>query len=188
MSERVDRFRADRFRSALARNAAGVHGPVPAEQAAKVCAERVVELAGAGAVAVPALDLVLEPLGVLAALAGTGLALVGPDTPAWLERVAGAAVGVTGAVAGIAETGTVALVCGPGAPRAVSLLPDAHVCVVQARDLYDDVPEAVAAVVGRPLPPALVWVSGPSRSADLEKRITLGVHGPRTFEVIVVED
>lgn len=92
----------------------------------------------------------------------------------------------TGAV-GCAETGTIALDGGPGqGRRALSLVPDLHVCVISAAAIVETVPELVAALepsarAGRPI----VLVSGPSATSDIELNRVEGVHGPRRLVVVV---
>jgi L-lactate dehydrogenase complex protein LldG len=101
-----------------------------------------------------------------------------------LDRVDGV---MTGATLAIAETGTVVLqhVAGQGR-RAVTLVPDYHLCVVRVADVVETVPEAMArlqATAGV----ATTFVSGPSATADIEMTRIKGVHGPRFLDVILVD-
>jgi L-lactate utilization protein LutC len=91
---------------------------------------------------------------------------------------------VTRARLGIAETGTIVLDHGPGqGRRAITLVPDHHVCVVAASHVVADVPDAFD-VLDASLP--LTWISGPSAPSDSELDRVEGVHGPRRLHVIVV--
>lgn len=91
---------------------------------------------------------------------------------------------VTRARVGIAETGTVILDHGPGqGRRAISLVPDLHVCVVDADQIVPDVPDALPLLDPR-LPHT--WISGPSATSDIELDRVEGVHGPRQLVVLVV--
>jgi L-lactate dehydrogenase complex protein LldG len=92
---------------------------------------------------------------------------------------------MTGATLAIAETGTVVLQNVPGqGRRAVTLVPDYHLCVVRVEDVVETVPEAIErlqATAGL----ATTFVSGPSATADIEMTRIKGVHGPRFLDVIL---
>jgi L-lactate dehydrogenase complex protein LldG len=96
---------------------------------------------------------------------------------------------VTGCTLAIAQTGTIVLNGGERqGRRALSLLPDYHLCLVEAAQVLDLVPEAIAALVASGASTkALTFISGPSATSDIELSRVEGVHGPRTLEVLVVE-
>jgi L-lactate dehydrogenase complex protein LldG len=134
---------------------------------------------------------------------GAQRVIVPPDLPAeWrptgtellvdgelANDVLDAADGVlTGCALGIAETGTIVLDGGARqGRRAITLLPDYHLCVVEASQIVGTVPEAIAALdaAARERRP-ITFVSGPSATSDLELSRVEGVHGPRSLEVLVV--
>jgi len=107
-------------------------------------------------------------------LAGDGL------SPEALDATDGV---ITTAAVAIAETGTIVLDGGPGqGRRALSLVPDYHLCILHAGQIVGIVPQALERLEpGRPC----TWISGPSATSDIELDRVQGVHGPRTLEVIL---
>jgi L-lactate dehydrogenase complex protein LldG len=97
-------------------------------------------------------------------------------------------VGITGCYCAIAETGTLMLLSGPDTPASVSLLPETHVAVLAASRIVAGMEEAwnLARTELGVLPRAVNFVSGPSRTGDIEQTIVLGAHGPYRVHVVVV--
>jgi L-lactate dehydrogenase complex protein LldG len=97
-------------------------------------------------------------------------------------------VGVTGAFAAIAETGTLVLASGPDTPATVSLLPETHIAIVPAARIVAHMEDAwaLARAEFRQLPRAINFVSGPSRTADIDQTIVLGAHGPYRVHIVLV--
>jgi iron-sulfur cluster protein len=167
------------FAERVADYRASVHRTGPdgvAALVASVCAEHGVERLG------------LAP-DVPAEWRPDGVELVEDDglAPAELDTLGGA---LTGCAVGIAETGSFVLDGGPGqGRRALSLVPDLHVCVVREDQVVGLVPEAVARLdqsvrEGRPL----TFVSGPSATSDIELNRVEGVHGPRILHVLLLSE
>ena len=101
-------------------------------------------------------------------------------------------VSLTGAFAGIAETGTLMLVSGPKGPTTLNFLPDTHIVMLKTSQVvgpYEDAWDRVRAKYGRGVLPRTVnFITGPSRTADIEQTIQLGAHGPRRLHIVIVED
>ena len=118
-----------------------------------------------------------------------------PWTETALEILHGASEGsdvnaVSVAFAGIAESGTLALVSGPDNPTTLNFLAENHI-VVLPRDAieadYESVFASLRAIYGKgDAPRALNFITGPSRSADIEQTLLLGAHGPRRLHIVVV--
>jgi L-lactate dehydrogenase complex protein LldG len=98
-----------------------------------------------------------------------------------------AQMGLTGAQAGLADTGSIVLVSGPGRPRSASLLPPVHVALLSIDDLFaslNDVFNARPELVQ--MGSNIVVITGPSRTADIELTLTIGVHGPSELHVVLL--
>lgn len=115
----------------------------------------------------------------------TGIDAVTDDPPLTHEDLDQADGVLTTCALAIAQTGTIILDGGPGmGRRALTLLPDYHLCVVKQDQLVGSVPEAMRTLAERKTHP-LTFVSGPSATVDIEMTRVRGVHGPRRLEVIV---
>ena len=93
--------------------------------------------------------------------------------------------GQTRAIYGLADPGSVVFAASPEEPRAGSLLPDVHIAVLEERNMLPDLATLFSRVGGN-LPSSLAIVSGPSKSADIEQILALGVHGPREQHVALL--
>ncbi|MDP2825407.1 MAG: lactate utilization protein C [Sulfuritalea sp.] len=98
-------------------------------------------------------------------------------------------VGITGCFCAVAETGTLMLCSSPDTPAAVSLLPETHIAIVRAARILPCMEDAWALArkeLGT-LPRAVNFISGPSRTGDIEQTIVLGAHGPYRVHLVIVE-
>lgn len=172
---------------ALAANRCGVHGPVAPDVAATLVVDLAIERAAGAAIALPLRDPAVVWLELESRLGAAGVRLLHPDDPGWRHGLAATGVGITGCVVAVAATGNLAVAAGPGCPRATSLVPPAHICIVRTGDVVATFADAIERVGSAPLPSALSWIGGPSRTSDLEMRTTFGVHGPKTVDAVVVE-
>jgi L-lactate dehydrogenase complex protein LldG len=114
----------------------------------------------------------------------TGLATVADEPPLDVSALDRADAVLTGCAVGIAATGTIVLDAGfAQGRRALTLVPDHHICVVRVDQIVDTVPQGFAALdPSRPL----TFISGPSATSDIELQRVEGVHGPRTLDVLIV--
>lgn len=118
----------------------------------------------------------------------------GVDVTALVERYRGllldASVGITTADYALADTGTLVIVSGGEQHRLISLLPPAHVCLLDPARVLPSLTQLLAEVGGRfadpeSVPKNMTCITGPSRTADIEQAITMGVHGPKSLHVIL---
>lgn len=161
----------DRFAETVADYRAQVHR-VDASEVATV----IEALVGTGSAVIPA-D--LPPDWV------TGIHTVVDNPPVTIDVLDSVDAVVTGCALGIAATGTIVLDAGAAqGRRALTLVPDHHVCVIRADQIVDTVPQSFATLdPSRPL----TFISGPSATSDIELQRVEGVHGPRTLDVVIVD-
>ena len=109
------------------------------------------------------------------------------------------AVSVSRAFAGVAETGTLVLLSGPANPTTLNFLPPTHVVMISAAEIagdYEEVWSRLRALdgggdpdrEGRFMPRTVNWITGPSRTADIEQKLLLGAHGPQRLHIVIVDD
>ena len=102
---------------------------------------------------------------------------------------AGDAVSLTPCFATIAETGTLMLISGAATPTTLNFLPDTHIVLVHADQVvaaYEDGWDRLRSAGA--MPRAVNFITGPSRTGDIEQRIELGAHGPRRLHIILIDD
>ncbi|MBI3944005.1 MAG: lactate utilization protein [Chloroflexi bacterium] len=123
-------------------------------------------------------------------------ALLAPYRAEWLAACASAQVGLSGANYAIAASGTLVLLSGQNSGRLASLLPPVHVALIIAERILYTVEEAVALIradyaypPNTPFPASSVtFITGPSRTADIEQTLSIGVHGPKEIHVIILDE
>ncbi len=104
-------------------------------------------------------------------------------------------VSVSQAFAGVAETGTLVLLSGPESPTTLNFLPPTHVVVIAASEIAGDYEQVWTRLraestdeTGRFMPRTVNWITGPSRTADIEQKLLLGMHGPQRLHIVIVDD
>jgi len=143
--------------------------------------DEALELAGVGPVAVTNEP---ETAGLPELLRSRGREVLGADADP--QAVAAACLGITGAVAGIARSGTVIVDSGRSGSRLVSLLPPVHLAFLNTPAIVADQGTFLRALDTASLPSNLVLITGPSRSGDIELVLTVGVHGPGKLMVALL--
>jgi L-lactate dehydrogenase complex protein LldG len=130
-------------------------------------------------------DATYLPEGVAEKLSQAGIQIIYPAAEN-LQSSCNVRIGLTGASAAIAETGSLLLLGGPGCPLTASLLPEIHIAILWEKDIYST-PGEVLQIEKIKYAPAAVLISGPSRTADIEMTLTIGVHGPGELHVICIQ-
>lgn len=166
-----------------------VHGPMSRHGVPRVVAGIA---SGHGAATFMAWD-ALDVAGIPSTLLTAGLTRVEEAVPTGEERARHLQgyqrvdIGVTGADAGLAESGSIVLIHGAGRPRMASLVPEVHVALLDVGVIERSLAHWAHRNPGLPAGTAnLVVVTGPSRSGDIELQLNLGVHGPRHLHVVLV--
>ncbi len=102
---------------------------------------------------------------------------------------------VSRAFAGVAETGTLVVLSGSGNPTTLNFLPPTNVIVVSASEIAGDYEQVWARLreertdpEGRFMPRTVNWITGPSRTADIEQTLLLGAHGPQRLHIVIIDD
>jgi L-lactate dehydrogenase complex protein LldF len=126
------------------------------------------------------------PNGFLERLSEAGIRIIFPIGESF-HTCAHIKAGLTGASAAIAETGSILVLGGPGRPLTASLLPEIHIALLREKDIYEQLDQVIQIKDIRKAS-AAVLISGPSRTADIEMTLTIGVHGPGELHVICMED
>jgi L-lactate dehydrogenase complex protein LldG len=105
------------------------------------------------------------------------------------QKLLATCVGITSCDLAIAETGTLMMCSRPGQERVASLLPPLHIAIVERRQIVPDLIDAIAWLTDRrldALPSNVTFITGPSKTGDIELQLTTGVHGPGKWQVIVI--
>ncbi len=108
-----------------------------------------------------------------------------PAIPFVLDPDPTVRVGVTGVLAGIADTGSLVLVGGEGRPLTASLLPEIHIAILRVSDILPTLSDVMGRQEIRTASNAVI-ITGPSRTADIEMTLTIGVHGPKELHVFLI--
>jgi len=135
----------------------------------------------------------LEQLGVAARLAELNIEWItdvaGADKAGFIREAAEASIGITAADYALADSGTLCLLAGKRQPRTASLLPPIHVAILRPEQIIRGLDDLFALLpVGDDLSSAVTLITGPSRTADIELTLVVGVHGPQQLHVILAND
>lgn len=139
-----------------------------------------------GIVSLLAWDTLYLPDDLLKELIESGINVLYP-TSEMLDDCSEIRAGITGAAAGVADTGSLVLVAGPGRPLTASLLPELHIAILWEKDIVENLGQVLSRQELIQAPAGIV-ITGPSRTADIEMTLTIGVHGPGELYTICISD
>jgi L-lactate dehydrogenase complex protein LldG len=171
-----------------------VHGPCSNDEALTIVQSIVRDSGGSGVLSwtpeqlgIPDAWLALARLGVKSRC--PALPIDKQDRLAVLAEIDTLDVGLTSVVAALADTGTLVMASGEGRPRLAWLLPGHHVALVRRNDVFPDMASFFAdrSRVSPDQVAHLAFITGPSRTADIELTLTRGVHGPKAVHVILLD-
>jgi len=179
----------EQFRSEVIRIGGRFHHAPNGES---VCGyiEQVAEAEGASTVICSNAHLAAE-FGIANRLAANGIAFIADPTASdILTNAARADIGVTGVDYALAETGSLVLLARPGQPRSVSLLPPVHIALIRPEQIirgFDELFELLRAdFEATGVKSAVTFITGPSRTADIELTLVVGVHGPQQLHAVLI--
>jgi L-lactate dehydrogenase complex protein LldF len=124
------------------------------------------------------------PAGLAEQLAKGGISLIHPTADS-ITRASWVRAGLTGSLAGVADSGSIVITGGAGRPLVTSLLPEMHIALLRECDIVDDLRQALSQQAIAQAPVAVI-ITGPSRTADIEMALTIGVHGPGELCVLCI--
>lgn len=181
---------AGRFQSEITRIGGRFHN---ASNAESVCAyiEEVAEAAGARTI-ICSNPRVADEFGIANRLAARGIAFISDPSQSDIVTTAERAqIGVTGVDYALAETGSLVLVARPGQPRSVSLLPPVHIALIRPEQIirgFDELFDLLRAdFEATGVKSAVTFITGPSRTADIELKLVVGVHGPQQLHAVLLD-
>lgn len=138
---------------------------------------------------------VISETGLSERLESSGVEFI-PNDSKWSEaefinHSINAGMGITGVDYALADTGTLVLISGAGRARSASLLPPVHVAILKPEQIIaglDELIPRLTASAGRELASAVTFITGPSRTADIELTLVVGVHGPQELHVVLLDN
>ena len=131
---------------------------------------------------------VIQDIGLIRALEDAGIEFIADNgADGFIKRALDAGIGISGVDYALADTGTLVVLSGPGHARSVSLVTPVHVALVKEEQLLADLNDLFPLLKERgSLSSAIALITGPSRTADIEMTLVVGVHGPQQLHVVLL--